>query len=148
MEASMTTQAGAMRRSRSKFELYMWFFTRVSGILMLLMGAYSIVYANLNGGRGLMDAGAETRWAFFPISFHVSSTKVELTPNFQNPVWQFYSLLLFVFAATHGANGIRVILKDYVRRPVLLAWLNAALFVIWLAIIGAAMYLIFVAQGA
>jgi hypothetical protein len=31
---------------------------------------------------------------------------------------------------------------------VLLAWLNAALFVIWLAIIGAAMYLIFVAQGA
>jgi succinate dehydrogenase / fumarate reductase, membrane anchor subunit len=148
MEASMVTQAGAARRSRSKFELYMWFFTRVSGILMLFMGAYSIIYANLNGGRGVMDAGAEMRWAFFPISFHVSSTKVELTPNFQNPVWQFYSLLLFAFAATHGANGIRVIFKDYVRHPVLLAWLNAMLFVLWLAVMGAAVYLIFAAQGA
>jgi succinate dehydrogenase / fumarate reductase membrane anchor subunit len=148
MEASMVTQAGAARRSRSKFELYMWFFTRVSGIFMLLMGAYSIIYANLMGGRGVMDAGAQTRWAFFPISFHVSSTKVELTPNFQNPFWQFYSLLLFAFAATHGANGIRVILKDYVRHPVLLAWLNAMLFVLWLAVMGAAVYLIFAAQGA
>ena len=144
----MVTQAGAARRSRSKFELYMWFLTRVSGIFMLLMGAYSIIYANLMGGRGVMDAGAEMRWAFFPISFHVSSTDVELTPNFQNPFWQFYSLLLFAFAAAHGANGIRVILKDYVRPPVLLAWLNAMLFVLWLAVMGAAVYLIFAAQGA
>ncbi|MEJ5197433.1 MAG: hypothetical protein WHX53_00775 [Anaerolineae bacterium] len=138
---------GAFSRSRSKFELYMWFFTRVSGLLMLLLGAYSIIYANLIGGRGLMDAGAQTRWAFFPISFHVSSSKVELTPNFQNAFWQFYSLLLFIFAATHGANGIRVILMDYVRRPVLLAWLNALLFILWLSVLAAAVYLIFVAQG-
>ncbi|MCX7669245.1 MAG: hypothetical protein N2439_04155 [Anaerolineae bacterium] len=138
---------GAPGRSRSQFELYMWFFTRVSGLLMLLLGAYSIIYANLIGGRGLMDAGAQTRWAFFPISFHVSSSKVELTPNFQNAFWQFYSLLLFIFAATHGANGIRVILMDYVRRPVLLAWLNALLFILWLSVLGAAIYLIFVAQG-
>jgi succinate dehydrogenase hydrophobic anchor subunit len=126
----------------------MWFFTRVSGIMMLLLGAYSIVYANLNGGRGVMDAGAQTRWAFFPISFHVSSTAVEVTPNFLNPFWQFYSLLLFAFAATHGANGLRVILKDYVRQPVLLAWLNAVLFVLWLSVLGAATFLIFSAQGA
>lgn len=142
----MTTH-GALSRSRSRFELYMWFFTRVSGLLMLLLGAYSISYANLIGGRGLMDAGAQTRWAFFPISFHVSSSKVELTPNFQNAFWQFYSLLLFIFAATHGANGIRVILMDYVRRPVLLAWLNALLFILWLSVLAAAVYLIFVAQG-
>ncbi|MGC8782473.1 MAG: succinate dehydrogenase, hydrophobic membrane anchor protein [Anaerolineae bacterium] len=144
----MTTQVRALGRSRSRFELYMWFFTRVSGLLMLLLAAYSIIYANLIGGRGLMDAGAQTRWAFFPISFHVSSSKVELTPNFQNPFWQFYSLLLFIFAATHGANGIRVILADYVRRPMLLAWLNALLFLLWLSVLAAAVYLISVAQGA
>jgi succinate dehydrogenase / fumarate reductase membrane anchor subunit len=144
----MTTQARAWGRSRSKFELYMWFFTRVSGLLMLLLAAYSIIYANLIGGRGLMDAGAQTRWAFFPISFHVTSSKVEVTPNFQNAFWQFYSLLLFIFAATHGANGIRVILADYVRRPILLAWLNALLFILWLSVLAAAVYLIFVAQGA
>lgn len=144
----MATQAGASGRSRSKFELYMWFFTRVSGVLMLLLGAYSIIYANLMGGRGLMDAGAQTRWAFFPISFHVSSSKVEMTPNFQNAFWQFYALLLFAFAATHGTNGIRVILKDYVRSPILLAWLNALLLLVWLGVMAAAVYLLFVAQGA
>ncbi len=147
MNSNAATQT-ATGRARSKFELYMWFFTRVSGIMMLLLGAYSIVYANLNGGRGLLDAGAQTRWAFFPISFHVSSTKVEMTPNFLNPFWQFYGLLLFGFAATHGSNGIRVILKDYVRNPMLLAWLNAVLFVVWLSVIAAAVYLVFIAQGA
>ena len=30
----------------------MWFFTRVTGILLLLMGAFNIVYANLVGGYG------------------------------------------------------------------------------------------------
>jgi succinate dehydrogenase / fumarate reductase membrane anchor subunit len=143
----MAAQISTSARTRSKFELYMWFFTRVSGLLMLLLGAYGIIYANLMGGRGLMDAGAQTRWAFFPISFHVASTKVEVTPNFQNAFWQFYGLLLFLLAATHGANGIRVILKDYVRHPVLLAWLNALLFLLWLSVLGAAVYLLFVAQG-
>ena len=145
----MTTQISPTARTRSKFELYMWFFTRVSGVVMLLMGAYAIIYANLaGGGRGLLDAGAETRWAFFPISFHVSSTKVELTPNFLNPFWQFYALLLFALAATHATNGIRVILKDYVRHPVLLSWLNAILILVWLSILGAAVYLLFSAQTA
>ena len=81
------------------------------------------------GGRGVLDAGAQMRWAFFPISFHVSSTNVELTPNFQNPFWQFYSLLLFALPPRMARNGIRVILKDYVRHPLLLAWLNAVLVV-------------------
>jgi len=144
----MATQAGAGSHSRGKFELYMWFFTRVSGLMLLLLGAYSIIYANLNGGRGLMDAGAQTRWAFFPISFHVSSSAVEMTPNFQNAFWQFYALLLFAFAATHGTNGIRVILKDYVRSPMLLAWLNALLLFVWFSVMVAAVYLLFVAQGA
>ncbi len=134
--------------TRSRFELTMWFFTRVSGVMMLLLGAYSILYANLNGGRGVLDAGAQTRWAFFPISFHVNSTKVEVTPNFLNPFWQYYGLLFIAFAATHGANGIRVILQDYVRHPMLLAWLNAVLFVVWLSVMTASVYLVFTAQGA
>ncbi len=143
----MAAHIGSSARSRSKFELYMWFFTRVSGVLMLVLGAYSIIYANLIGGPGMMDAAAQTRWAFFPISFHVTASKVEVEPNFQNAFWQFYGLLLFLLAATHGTNGIRVILKDYVRQPVLLAWLNALLFIVWLSMLGAAVYLLFVAQG-
>ncbi len=140
---------GAVPRGRtgSKFETYMWFFTRLTGILFLLMGAFNIVYANLAGGQGNMDVGAQMRWAFFPISFHVESSAVEVTPNFANPFWQVYSFLLLTFTATHGYNGIRVILQDYVRHPLLLAWLKALLFLLWAGLILAAIYLIFVFAG-
>jgi succinate dehydrogenase / fumarate reductase membrane anchor subunit len=141
----MATQATAGRRIRmggSKFELYMWFFTRVSGILLLMMGAFNIVYANLVGGYGAMDAAAQMRWAFFPISFHVQSTSVEVTPYFLNPFF-----LVIAFAATHGLNGVRVILQDYIRHPLLMAWIKALLVVLWVISMLAAIFIIFMFQG-
>ena len=145
----MATHARAVRKSRlgSKLELYMWFFTRVSGILFLLMGAFNIVYANLAGGRGNMDVGAQMRWAFFPIPFHVESSSVEVTPNFANPFWQVYSFLLVFFAASHGYNGLRVIATDYVHNSMLLAWVKALILGAWFVVVIAAIMLIFVMSG-
>jgi succinate dehydrogenase / fumarate reductase membrane anchor subunit len=142
----MTSQAKVHARSRTggRFELYAWFFTRVTGILFLLMGAFNIAYANLAGGRGNMDVAAQMRWAFFPIPFHVESTAVEVTPNFSNPFWQVYSFILVTFAATHGFNGLRVILEDYVSSPLALAWLRAVLVAVWLFVLLSAIFLIFV----
>jgi len=142
----MAAQTNGLGRARSgsKFELYMWFFTRVSGVLFLLMGAFNLIYANLEGGRGNLDVAAQMRWAFFPISFHVTSSSVEVVPNFSNAFWQVYCFLLVGFAATHGYNGIRVILADYVHQPLLRAWLNALLAVIWASLLLAAIFLIFV----
>jgi succinate dehydrogenase / fumarate reductase, membrane anchor subunit len=134
-------------RSGSKFETFMWFFTRVTGILFLLMGAFNLVYANLSGGYGNMDMGAQMRWAFFPISFHVQSSAVEVTPNFFNPFWQVYSFLMVAFAATHGYNGLRVIVSDYIRRPMLLQWVKAIIFLLWAFVIVASVFLIFVFTG-
>jgi succinate dehydrogenase / fumarate reductase membrane anchor subunit len=141
----MTTQTARVARSRlgSKFETFMWFFTRVTGILFLLMGAFNLVYANLSGAAGTMGVGAQMRWAFFPISFHVTSADVDVA-NYSNAFWQVWSFLLFVVAATHGYNGMRVILSDYIRRPLLLAWVKALLFAIWAFLLGAGIYLVFV----
>lgn len=144
---TVTNVRSARSRSGSKFETLMWFFTRVTGVLFLLMGAFNLVYANLSGGQGNMDMGAQMRWAFFPISFHVESTSVEVTPNFLNPFWQVYSFLLVAFAATHGFNGLRVIATDYIRRPMLLQWVKALLFLMWAFVIVAAVFLIFVFTG-
>jgi succinate dehydrogenase / fumarate reductase, membrane anchor subunit len=131
-------------RSGSKFELYAWFVTRVTGILLLLMAAFSLVYANLVGGPSNLYAAAQMRWAFFPIQFHVQSTSVEVTPSFSNPFWQVFSFILIVFATTHGVNGLRVVLEDYIRRPLLMAWIRVILLALWLCIILAATFLIFV----
>ncbi len=128
----------------SKFEATMWFFMRLSGVLMLLLGALGLVYANLTGGYGKLDAGAQMRWSFFPISFHVQSSDVEVFPNFSNPFWQTYAFLLIGFAAVHAYNGLRAILKDYVRHPLLLNWLQGLLLILWAFMFVAAIYVIFV----
>ncbi len=142
----MTTKAPAPRRmpADSKVEATMWFFMRISGILLLLLGAFGLVYANLAGGYGKLDAGAQMRWSFFPISFHVQSSDVEVFPNFSNPFWQTYAFLLIGFAAVHAYNGLRAILRDYVRHPLLLNWLQALLLVLWIFMAVAATYVIFV----
>ena len=142
----MTTKALAPRRASagSRFEAIMWFFMRISGVVLLLLGAFGLVYANLTGGYGNMDAGAQMRWSFFPISFHVQSSKVEVAPNFSNPFWQTYAFLLIGLAAVHAFNGLRAILKDYVRHPLLLSWLQGLLLVLWVFMFVAAIYVIFV----
>jgi succinate dehydrogenase / fumarate reductase membrane anchor subunit len=131
-------------RTASRFELYAWFVTRVTGILLMLMAAFSLVYANLVGGPSNLYAAAQMRWAFFPIQFHVQSTSLEVTPSFSNPFWQVFCFALILFAATHGVNGLRVVLEDYIRRPLLMAWIRAILLGLWLCIVLAAIFLIFV----
>lgn len=134
-------------RGQGRLELALWFFTRVTGILFLLLGAFNLVYANLVGGRGVLDVGAQMRWAFFPISSHVASTAVDVTPGFANPFWQVYSFLLAAFAASHGFNGLRVVLTDYVRNPLLLAWSKALVAGLWLFVLIAAAFIVFVFGG-
>jgi succinate dehydrogenase / fumarate reductase membrane anchor subunit len=131
-------------RSGSRFELYAWLATRVTGIFLLLMSAFSLVYANLVGGPSNLYAAAQMRWAFFPIQFHVQSTSVEVAPGFSNPFWQVFAFLFIVFAGTHGVNGLRVVLEDYVRHPLLMTWIRAALVAFWLCGLLAAIFLIFV----
>jgi succinate dehydrogenase / fumarate reductase membrane anchor subunit len=142
----MVTQPGTQMRTRSggRLEVYAWFLTRVTGILLLLMAAFSLVYANLVGGPSNLYAAAQMRWAFFPIQFHVQSTSVEVAPSFSNPFLQVFSFLLITFAATHGINGLRVVLEDYIRHPLLMAWIRVALVALWIFGLLAAIFLIFV----
>jgi succinate dehydrogenase / fumarate reductase membrane anchor subunit len=114
----------------SAFEYYMWLFTRLSGILMLLMAAFSIVYANLAGGRTLMDMPTQYRWSFFPTYWHVQNSDIpDVFPNWSNSFWQIYAVLLVLVALMHGFNGLRVVVEDYIHRPYLL------LFAKWLVVI-------------
>ena len=142
----MAIQPGTPFRTRSggRFEVYAWFLTRVTGILLLLTAAFNLVYANLMGGPSNLYAAAQMRWAFFPVQFHVQSTSVEVTPYFSNPFLQVFSFLIITFAATHGLNGLRVVLEDYIRRPLLMAWIRAALVALWVFVLLSAIFLIFV----
>lgn len=131
-------------KSVDSFEYRMWLFTRVSGVFMLLTGAFGLVVANLMGGRTQMDLQAQARWSFFPISYHVVNTDIpDVFPNWSNPFWQLTGMMLVLVAITHGFNGLRVVVEDYVHNSLLLAILKWAVFFLWAFTAGCAALLIF-----
>jgi len=83
-------------RPESNLELYAWFFTRISAIVLFLMALFHLVYMHLILG---VDA----------INFEV------IAQRWQSPFWRLYDLFLLTFGWLHGANGMRIILDDYVR---------------------------------
>jgi len=128
----------------SAFEYYMWLFTRLSGVLMLFMGAFGIVYANLAGGRTLLDMATQYRWAFFPTYWHVQNSDIpDVFPNWSNSFWQVYAILLLLVAAMHGFNGLRVVVEDYIHRPYLLLFAKFSVYILFLFTLFAAAVIVF-----
>lgn len=83
---------------RSNFELYAWFFMRVSGLALIFMALYHLVWWNLIVGVEHLDSQlVRERWT--------------------NPFWRLFNVGLITFAMLHGANGLRYSIEDYVRRP-------------------------------
>jgi succinate dehydrogenase / fumarate reductase membrane anchor subunit len=80
----------------SAFELWSWYFFRVSGVLLLLLafGHVAIVHL-INNVEVINYAFVAARW--------------------QTIGWRMYDWLLLALTVTHGQNGLRVLIDDYVR---------------------------------
>ena len=86
----------AEARARGNLELYTWFFMRISGILLIFLVLIHVAIMHiLNDIRDIDYDFVAARWL--------------------SPFWRTYDLLLLFLALLHGANGIRVIIDDYVR---------------------------------
>jgi len=101
------------RRSgpRSSFEMWSWLFTRVSGVLLIVL-VFGHLFVNLWLGDGIQAidfAFVAGKWA--------------------SPFWQVWDLLMLWLAMLHGANGLRGIINDYAARVATRAWLKLALYI-------------------
>jgi succinate dehydrogenase / fumarate reductase, membrane anchor subunit len=84
-------------RAQGNFELFAWFFMRVSGVLLLLVAVGHLLYMHLVTGVDHIDyAWILERWS--------------------NPLWRLYDWLLLAFALAHGTNGLRTVLDDYLPK--------------------------------
>jgi len=108
-------------KPRGNFERYAFLFMRLSGVLLLLLAV----------GHMLLQ--------------HVFNDVHNLTLQFvadqwRSWGWRAYDLLLLVFAITHGFNGLRQILEDYIhssRTTKIVGWVIVVLIIvtiIWSAI--------------
>jgi succinate dehydrogenase / fumarate reductase, membrane anchor subunit len=108
------------RRPSGNFELYSWLFMRISGVVLLGLAVFHLFWMHF-------VIGVDN------LSFEVVAIRLE------NPLWRLYDLLLLAFALTHGMNGLRMVVDDYVHRPGWLVLAKSGIFVI---------YAIFLIMGA
>jgi succinate dehydrogenase / fumarate reductase membrane anchor subunit len=90
-----------------------------------------------------MDIGALARWTFFPNPSHVTNTNIpDVTLGWANDWWQVMEMLILFFGATHGMNGLRMVLEDYVGSSWSRVLLRGAIFLVWLFVLIIGIYVI------
>ena len=121
----------------------MWLFTRLSGLGLILLGFIGLAAALVMGARLQMDLGTLVRWTFFPNPNHVINSDIpDVTSGWANAFWQIMQMLVVFFGVTHGMNGLRSILEDYLGSSWLQTLLRGLIFLLWLFFLLTAVYVI------
>ena len=97
-------------RRPSSFEVWSWFFMRLSGVLLLFLVLIHLFIMHLVGsGVERVDfAFVARRW--------------------DSVGWKTFDWLLLFLALLHGTNGLRIVIDDYLRKPAMRTSVKAALY--------------------
>ncbi|HEX2296217.1 MAG TPA: succinate dehydrogenase hydrophobic membrane anchor subunit [Actinomycetota bacterium] len=88
-------------RRPSSFEVWSWFFMRLSGIVLLFLVLIHLFVMHI------VDEGVErVNFAF-------------VAERWDNVGWKTFDWMMLFLSLLHGANGMRIILEDYVKNS---AW--------------------------
>lgn len=89
----------ARDRAGSTWELWSWFFMRISGIILvfLVLGHFTIVHLLDEGIDRVNFAFVAGRWA--------------------SPFWQTWDWTMLFLGLLHGTNGLRNIIDEYMHSP-------------------------------
>ena len=132
----------AMPKPSWNLDYMMWVFTRLSGLSLILLVVIGISAGLLMGARSQMDLGTLMRWTFFPNSSHVLDSEIPDLYLWANGFWQIMQILVVFFAATHGFNGLRVVIEDYSLSGFLQIFLRFLILLLWIFSILVGIYVI------
>jgi succinate dehydrogenase / fumarate reductase, membrane anchor subunit len=97
-------------RRPSTTEVWWWFFMRISGIILIFLVLIHLFIMHV------VDEGVErVNFAF-------------VAERWNNVGWKTFDWVLLFLALLHGANGLRIVIDDYVQRPGLRTTLKATLY--------------------
>ncbi|MBX3057840.1 MAG: succinate dehydrogenase [Anaerolineae bacterium] len=109
----MTTPTGITYRKvavPSNLERRAFLFMRLSGAALLLLAVgHMMIQHVLNSSQNLTLQFVADQWSSWG--------------------WKAYDMLLLFFAITHGFNGLRNVLEDYIHNRNTVKWINRFLFV-------------------
>jgi succinate dehydrogenase hydrophobic anchor subunit len=128
------------------FEYLTWIFTRISALLLVLLTATALIGALALGAVGQVDLVTLLRWSFFPNPNHVINSNIpDIALGWKNAFWQIIQILAVFLAATHGFNGLRVVIEDFVGQNVWRPALRGIIFLLWVFLMMVALYVILAA---
>jgi succinate dehydrogenase / fumarate reductase membrane anchor subunit len=111
------------------FEYLMWLFIRISALGLYLLAIIGVVAALFMGARTQMDMATLIRWTFFPNPNHVINSNIpDLDLGWVGLLWQVIQGLAVFLGVTHGFNGLRNILEDFIGNKGLRLALRLVLF--------------------
>lgn len=123
-------------------EYLMWLFTRLSGLALIGVACFGIGMAFYYGARNQLDMITVFRWMFFPIHYHIeiaAETIVDMD-RWTTDFWQIVQLLILFFGVTHGINGVRVVVEDYLSGPLKRVFWRSFTFIAWIFLVIVAVY--------
>ncbi len=125
------------------FEYIMWIFTRISGLALVGLAILGMISALIMGARTQLDLPTLLRWTFFPNPNHVANSNIpDVTMGWANAFWQIMQMLIVFFGVSHGCNGVRVVVEDYIGNTILRPMMRGAVFVAWLFLLIVAVFVI------
>jgi succinate dehydrogenase / fumarate reductase membrane anchor subunit len=138
----MKMQARSVRSGLS-FEYAMWIFTRISGILMFALALIGLLGAFALGARTQLDLPALLRWTFFPNPNHVVNSNIpDVAVGWANAFWQIMEILIIVFGVTHGFNGLRIVVEDFMGHSISRPLIRGVIILLWMFALMVAIYVI------
>ena len=123
-------------------EYLMWIFTRISGLAFFLLAIIGLLAALYMGARLQMNVGTLMRWTFFPNPNHVLDSDIPNIDLWANGLWQIFQISILFFGGTHGLNGLRVVVEDYVQRPGMQLFLRFIIFLLWIFMLILSVYVV------
>lgn len=115
------------------FEYLMWMFTRISGLTLFFLSSIGFVTAMVLGARQQMDMQTLVRWTFFANPNHVVNSEIaDVTLGWSNAYWQIIQMLAVMFGVSHGFNGLRVIVEDYIGHTFFQPMTRGGIILVWM----------------
>jgi succinate dehydrogenase / fumarate reductase, membrane anchor subunit len=105
-------KAFTAERRPSPFEVWSWFFMRISGVVLVFLVLIHVYIMHL------VDEGVErVNFAF-------------VAERWESLGWKTFDWLLLFLALLHGVNGLRIVIDDYVHKAGVRTTLKATLYTV------------------
>ena len=120
----------------------MWLFMRLSALALYAVGLTGLTAALIMGARTQTDISTLVRWTFFQNPSHVFSSDIVNLDGFINQFWQIMQITAVFFGVTHGLNGLRIVVEDFMGSTIWRTLWRGFIFFLWIFMMLVAIYVI------